>query len=324
MERIGWLLLACAVAYGCALAVPLLGWWSRGRLRNPAGWCAAVGALACPLLIPADLVVFRAASAFVSTDVVFKMVDFLRHHRREWDGLVAREYCRFLIPFPVLSIVYPDHKRRLARPDCPWPHIVRILGGTAGVAAGIVLVRTLAANAIFRSSPALDHALRLVIFVPTIEAISRVLHGIERLAGFDTTPIIRNAFLSRTVSEFWRRYNGRMHDWYDRNVFRPSGGRRAPTRAVGLVFLVSGLHHELMFAIATSGFTGYQLAFFLAQAPAVLASGRLERVARRGGIAGKILAHGVTILFLSVTSVLFFHGVSQVFPSILANGSPLP
>jgi hypothetical protein len=324
MERSGWLLLAFAVAYGCALAVPLLGWWSRGRIPTSAGWCLAAGALACPLLIPADLVGFRAASAFISTDLAFKMVDFLRHHGRAWDGIVAREYFRFLIPFPVLAIVYPDHRRRLARPDRPWPHISRILGGTAVVAAGVVLVRTLSGNPTVRSSRALDHVVRLLIFVPTIESISRVLYGLERLAGFDTRPIIRNAFLSRTVAEFWQRWNGRMHDWYDRNVFRPSGGRRAPARSVALVFLVSGLHHELMFAIALSEFTGYQLAFFLVQAPAVIASGRLERLARRGGIAGKLVAHGVTILFLSVTSVLFFHGVSKVFPSVLVNGSPLP
>ncbi len=151
-----------------------------------------------------------------------------------------------------------------------------------------------------------------------------MLYGLERLAGFDTRPIVRNAFLARTVAEFWCRFNGRMHAWYRRNVFRPSGGWHAPARATALVFLVSGLHHELMFGIATSGFTGYQLAFFLVQAPAVLASGRLERLARRGGLAGKVAAHGITILFLSVTSVLFFHGVSRVFPSILVNGSPLP
>lgn len=324
MQGSAWLLLAFAVAYGCALAVPLMGWWSRGRIPIAAGWCSAAGALACPLLIPADLVVFRAASAFVSTDLAFKMVDFLRHHGRAWDGIVARDYCRFLIPFPVLSIVHPDHKRRLARPDRPWPHVLRILGGTAGVAAGIVLVKMTSGNATLRSFPALDHAVRLLIFVPTVESISRVLHGLERLAGFDTRPIVRNAFLSRTVAEFWRRYNGRMHDWYDRNVFRPTGGRHAPARATALVFLISGLHHELMFGIATSRFTGYQLAFFLAQAPAVLASGRLARSARRGGVAGKVAAHGATILFLSVTSVLFFHGVGRVFPRLLANGSPLP
>jgi len=266
----------------------------------------------------------RAASAFASTDIAFKIVDFLRQHSGAWDRGVACEYCRFLIPFPVLAIVYPDHMRRLARPDLPGRHVVRILGGTAVVVAGIVVVRTLSGIAVVRSSPPLDHVVRLLVFVPTIEAISRVLDGIERLAGYETRPIIRNAFRARTVAEFWRRYNYRMHDWYDRNVFRPSDGRHAPARGVALVFLVSGLHHELMFGIATSEFTGYQFAFFLLQAPAVMASGRLERWARRGGIAGKVAAHGATILFMAATSVLFFHGVAVVFPSILANGSPLP
>ena len=56
----------------------------------------------------------------------------------------------------------------------------------------------------------------------------------------------------------------------------------------------------------------------------MLASGRLERLARRGGIAGKITAHGATILFVAVTSVLFFDGVSKIFPFVYASRSPLP
>ncbi len=79
-----------------------------------------------------------------------------------------------------------------------------------------------------------------------------------------------------------------------------------------------------MFGMATSRFTGYQLAFFLAQAPAVLASGRVERLARRRGVAGKALAHGSTLAFLAVTSVLFFHGVGLVFPTFYAGRSPRP
>jgi len=126
------------------------------------------------------------------------------------------------------------------------------------------------------------------------------------------------------VSEFWRRYNNRIHDWLYRNVFQTTGGRRSPVRSVVLVFLASGVFHELMFGIATSRFTGYQLAFFSLQAPAALASGRLERFARRGGIASKLVAHSSTILFLAVTSVLFFDGVHKVFPFIYASKSPLP
>ena len=120
------------------------------------------------------------------------------------------------------------------------------------------------------------------------------------------------------------RYNTRMHDWYTRNIFRPLASRQSPAQATLAVFLVSGLLHELMFAIATSAFTGYQLAFFLLQAPAVIASPPLHRLAEQRGITGKIITHAITILFLSLTSVLFFHGVSKVFPSVLINGSPLP
>lgn len=57
----------------------------------------------------------------------------------------------------------------------------------------------------------------------------------------------------------------------------------------------------MTFALATSRLTGYQFAFFAIQGPAALASGRLERLAKRGGIAGKITAHAATIIFIAVT-----------------------
>ena len=82
--------------------------------------------------------------------------------------------------------------------------------------------------------------------------------------------------------------------------------------------------HCAMFGIATSRFTDYQLAFFILQAPAALAAGRLERFARRNGVTGRFVAHGSTILFLSVTSVLFFDGVRRVFLFIYASESQLP
>jgi hypothetical protein len=324
MEGPGWLLLACMVAYGCAAAVPLAGWWGGGRPARAAGWGAAAGALACPLLIPAGRVGLRAASAFVATDVAFKVVDFLRRHRGAWDGRAAREFGRFLIPFPVLAVVGPDHDRRLARPDPPRPNVGRIAGGAAVFAAGFAVIRALSGTSALRASPWLEHAARVLVFIPTVAALSAALHGAERLAGFDARPILRDPFRSRTVAEFWRRYNTRMHDWYRRNVFEPSGGRHAPARAAVLAFVASALHHEVMFGIATSAFTGYQLAFFLAQAPAVIASGPIERWARRGGSARGLAARAATILFLASTSVLFFDGVARVFPSVLGGGSPLP
>jgi hypothetical protein len=324
MQNVGWLVLAILSAYGCAVVAPLLRYRLRGRLGAFVGWCVLPIILGCPVLIPAANIGLRAASAFVSGDISFKMVDFFRHWGHRERSLVLREYYRFLIPFPVLSAVYPDHKRRRLRPESPWPQVRRLVGGIAGCTIAVLAVRALSRIALVRSSFALNHALMLLTFVLAIESLSQAFCGLERLAGFDTTPIIRHAYLSRTVSEFWRRYNNRIHDWLYRNVFQATGGRRAPVRSMLLVFLVSGVFHELMFALATSRLTGYQLAFFTIQGPAALASGRLERLARRGGIAGKITAHGATIFFLAVTSVLFFDGVGKVFPFIYASPSPLP
>src|SRR5262249_9150508 len=117
MTSLGWLLLAIFLAYSCALVAPLLRYWLRGRLGAFVGWCFVPIILVCPLTIPSANVGMRAASAFASGDIAFKMVDFFRH----WGGLerskVLRDYYRFLIPFPVLAAVYPDHKRRLQRPE---------------------------------------------------------------------------------------------------------------------------------------------------------------------------------------------------------------
>jgi hypothetical protein len=324
MKNVGWLLLAILIAYGCAAVAPLLRCRLRGRVGAFAGWCFVPIVLACPLVIPTANVGLRAASAFVSGDITFKLVESFRHWRKMGRSIALRDYYRFLIPFPPLSAVYPDHKRRLRRPESPWPQVLRLFGGIIGITMALLAIRALSRLAPVRSSFALNHVVMLLTFVLAIESLSRALCGLERLAGFDTTPIIRNAYLSRTVSEFWQRYNYRIHDWFYRNVFQATGGRRAPARSVLLVFLVSGLLHEVMFTLATSRLTGYQFAFFTIQGPAALASGRLERLARRGGIAGKIAAHGATILFVAITSVLFFDGVRKIFPFFYVSRSPLP
>jgi hypothetical protein len=324
MEGAGWLIVAVLVAYACAIAAALVRRALGGTIGASIGWCFLPVVIVCPVLIPAANLGLRAASAFVSGDIAFKMVDYFRIWDRVDGTLAVREFLRFLVPFPILAAAYPDHKRPLLRPERSWAHVLRLFVAIAGAVVAVLAVRALSGFAAVRTHFALNHALMLFTFVLAIESLSRAICALERLGGFDTAPIVRNAYQSRTVSEFWRRYNYRIHDWLYRNVFRPTGGRRAPVRSVLLVFFVSGLFHEAAFALATSRLTGYQLAFFTIQGPAALASGKLERLARRGGIAGKLLAHGTTIVFLAVTSVLFFEGVGRIFPFIYASPSPLP
>ncbi len=115
MKSVGWLFLAILTAYGCAVVAPLLRYKFRGRVGAFVGWCIVPIVLVCPLLIPSANVGLRAAGAFASIDITFKMVEYFRHWSNLERSTVLRDYFRFLIPFPVFSIVYPDHKRRLLR-----------------------------------------------------------------------------------------------------------------------------------------------------------------------------------------------------------------
>ena len=93
---------------------------------------------------------------------------------------------------------------------------------------------------------------------------------------------------------------------------------------IAAVFLVSAALHELAFGIATSRFDGYQAAFFLVQAPAVMLSPHLAHLSVNWGWMGSALARTVTVCWMGATSVLFFHGVDRVFPWIYVSRPWLP
>jgi len=190
MSNAGSLLLAFTVAYGCAVVAPLMRLRSRSKPAVLATWCLVPVVLACPLLIPSASVGLRAASATISGDIAFKIVDYFRR----WDRLdrrtILRNYYGLLIPFPVFAVVHPDHRRRLLRPEVPWPHVLRLVIGIAGVVGAVLTLKALSGSVLIRSSFALNHAAMLLAFVVAIESLSRALCGLEHLAGFDTTPIV--------------------------------------------------------------------------------------------------------------------------------------
>src|SRR5438270_4464924 len=105
MEDVVWLLLAIASAYGCAMTVPLVKFRPKGRVASAAAWCAVALVLGCPLLIPSHAIKLRAVAAFLSTDLMFRMVEYFRRLRQTRHEPTVGEYYRFLIPFPVLLVV---------------------------------------------------------------------------------------------------------------------------------------------------------------------------------------------------------------------------
>ena len=138
-----------------------------------------------------------------------------------------------------------------------------MLGAIGLFALGFVVVQLANRVSAVRASFWLDHTIKFIVFVVAIEALGKASHALELLAGYRTEPLIDNAFKSKTVGEFWLRYNTRVHGWLEHHVFKPPGGVRAPIRAVFATFFASAIFHEFMFGIATSKWDGYQFAFFM-------------------------------------------------------------
>ncbi|MEQ9407082.1 MAG: MBOAT family O-acyltransferase [Fuerstiella sp.] len=204
------------------------------------------------------------------------------------------------------------------------PALLDMLAGGVVLVTALLLVRAWLQVRLRHPPFALDHAVMLVFFAVFAEALSRLVCGVERLAGYDTSPPMRYALLAGSPAEFWWRWNHRVHGWLMLNVFRPCGGRSAPIRGLALTFLVSGIHHEAIFAVVTERIDGYQLMFFLLQIPAVAASPKLAGWWRQSGRAGRTIGWLVTVTWFYFTSMLFFHGVNRVFPGFYASETWLP
>jgi hypothetical protein len=317
-------LLCVAVAYGIGLAIfPALR--RGGASAILAVGLAGIAILTCLLIVPPQFRIHRAIAALFCVDLVFRLIDFTRQTLKgDLPPVPWSNYCRFLIPFPFLLVVFGQKDRRISPAHRSQRDALRLIFGAFGVALGFVLI--FEANRIhaLQSSFLLDHVAKLFIFVLTVESLAQALCGLERLAGFDTTPIIDRGFLAHTPAEFWRRYNTRVQPWLYWNVFVPAGGRRAPIRGIWATFAVSAVFHEVAFAIATSRVTGYQFTFFLIQAPAVMLSPALDRLALNAPFVGRVTSHATTILWISATSIFFFHGVDLIFPFMYASEPWLP
>lgn len=323
MRGFEWFVVAILSAYGCATLAYVL-WFSSQRRTIRIIALAVVSTIPCVMLvIPAERIQLRALFAFLAIDLVFKFIDLARGPADDQARVGPHRYLCLLAPFPILAIVHAKHRQRLINKDMIMPHLIRICVGIVGIITALLLLDRVSSIPIVRTNFAVNHLMMLILFVLAVESLSRVCWSLERMAGFDTRPIVQNSFASVTVLEFWRRHNHRVHDWLFTHIYPAAGGGKHPFRSVLLVFLFSGIFHEVMFALATSEWNGYQLIFFTVQGPASIGSWYLNRLTRRWGFVGRLIMHGSTLMFLAITSVWFFYGVSRVFPFIYASPSPL-
>ena len=155
----------------------------------------------------------------------------------------------------------------------------------------------------------LEHCLKALATYGTVVSAAGLAAALWRATGALALEPMLTPWMATTPAEFWRRWNRPAQSFYEEHVFRRCGGIRRPVRATLATFLVSGLVHEFVFGIATGRPQGVQLAFFLIQGIAALATARWKP---RGAM--RYVGQGMTISFNLLTSILFFESVNEVVP----------
>ncbi len=282
--------------------------------------CFALALMFSPLLLADMPVISRAVFAFLGVEFLFKVLDYARQHTgTRPDEKWFSRYLLFLLPYPSLSVVFGDTKRKA--PD--FRGLLWMFGSACGVGLVLFAMPRLAEIRLLQESFWIDHLSKVLLFAIFVESLAMGVYGLELAVGVAGRRPMHGILLSLTPAEFWWRYNTRVQAWFRLNVFGPCGGVRRPLRAIVCTFLVSALVHEVMFATATARLDGYQFLFFIVQAPAVAVSPTLARFARRGML-HQVLVRSLTIAWFVLTSIFFFHGFHRVFPTFYVAPQFLP
>jgi hypothetical protein len=104
-----------------------------------------------------------------------------------------------------------------------------------------------------------------------------------RSIGVNAMPVMQNPLRSSSLAEFWgRRWNTAFHELATRFTFRPLRPTVGRAAASLLVFLVSGLIHELVISIPAHGGYGLPTGYFVIQGLGV--AGERTPLGRRLGL----------------------------------------
>ena len=124
--------------------------------------------------------------------------------------------------------------------------------------------------------------------------------------GIDARPIMSNPIVARTLSEFWgKRWNLGFRQLAHEFIFRPLCRRTGGIVAGLLVFLVSGLIHDLVISVPARGGYGLPTAYFLLQGLGVI--GERSPWARNVGLQRKLPARVFTLLVTAAPVYWLFH-----------------
>ena len=124
--------------------------------------------------------------------------------------------------------------------------------------------------------------------------------------GIDAEPIMSNPIASKTLSEFWgKRWNlGFRHLAHD-FIFSPLHKRIGATAAGFLVFVVSGLIHDLVISLPARGGYGLPTAYFVLQGLGVMFE--RSKLARRIGLQNELPSRIFTMIVTAAPAFWLFH-----------------
>lgn len=124
--------------------------------------------------------------------------------------------------------------------------------------------------------------------------------------GINAAPIMSSPILSKTLSEFWsKRWNLGFRQLAHEFIFKPLQKHAGASVAGLLVFVASGLIHDLVISVPARGGYGLPTAYFVVQGLGVL----LERsaLARRIGLQKKHPDRIFTVIVTAAPAFWLFH-----------------
>lgn len=305
-----WLAVSLAIIFGAELAFyPAL---SLGpRRRTVAFFGLLVVAILSPLIVPAAAPFLRFIAAVCAVTAGVKLYD---HYRGAEAGFrpAAWLYTSCLFnPFALVS-------RKVARekqPSLKTDALVAAIALPIGFSAAILIVAVFCVD--WRHHSFIEeHCAKAISLFLMIQFLPNGVAVVFRLLRVPATNFAGPFFLARTPAEFWRFYNRPVNQFFNEYVFRPARGAAHPIRATLLVFIISGIVHEYVFDLPVGRILGSQMAFFLIQGLAVVATLRLRP---RGWLAVPMTL--LTFAFNLATVRLFLAGLNAVAP-FYVNRSP--
>ncbi len=191
----------------------------------------------------------------------------------------AADYLLYVVLFPQLIagpiVRYHDVAQQLAQRDYPRERFFTgILRFSQGLGKKVLVANTLAeiADATFGVAPAglscgqawlgvLAYAFQIYF---DFSGYSDMAIGLGRLLGIEFLENFNRPYISRSITEFWRRWHMSLSNWMREYLYLPLGGnRRGSARTylnLWIVFLISGFWHGAAWNfVAWGAFHGFFL-----------------------------------------------------------------